>query len=106
MKQRVVTKRKYTILKMGEVPEIPKNFRCPICGDRLTMEIDEWTTDWDGWKASDAGVHVSCKSEPDITDDNYSNWLDGHYRMPYVDWLPVDNAIYEWLEDNYRFIET
>lgn len=106
MKKRVVTKRKYTILKMGEVPEIPRNFRCPICGDRLTIEIDEWTTDWDGWKASDAGVHTSCNSEPDITDDNYSNWLDGHYAMPYVDWLPVDNAIYDWLEDNYRFIKT
>lgn len=100
-----MNKRKFVILKMGEVPEIPKNFRCPICSERLRMEIDEWTTDWDGWKASDAGVHVTCKSEPDITDDNFGEWLDGHYQHPYIDWLPVDQAVYEWLEDNYRFTE-
>lgn len=93
-------------LKMGEVPEVPDIFRCPICGDKLTLDIDAWTSDYDGWKAEDSGVHVSCVSEPDITDDDYEDWFDGHYQMPYVDWLPVDQKVYDWLEDNYRFSET
>lgn len=93
-------------LKMGEVPEVPDSFRCPICGDKLTLEIDAWTEDYDGTKADESGVHVSCVSEPDITDDDYEEWLDGHFQMPYVDWLPVDRKVYAWLEDNYRFVES
>ena len=92
-------------LPMGEVPKIPDNFKCPICGKRLTLEITEWTRDYDGWKASDCGLEISCESEPDITDKNYEAWLDSHFQMPYVYWLPVDNAVYAWLEDNYRFEE-
>jgi len=93
-------------LQMGEVPEVPDKYRCPICGDKLTLEIDAWTEDYDGTKAADDGVHVFCVSEPDITDDDFEVWLDGHYKMPYVDWLPVDLKIYAWLEDNYRFVQT
>lgn len=93
-------------LKMGEVPEVPNTFHCPICGEKITLEIDEWTSDYDGWKASDAGVHTSCISEPDIMDDNYEAWMNHHFQYPYIDWLPVDRKIYDWLEDNYRFTET
>lgn len=92
-------------LKMGEVPAVPDEFRCPICGDKLTLEIEAWTTDYDGIKADEDGVHVSCVSEPDLDDDNYEDWLDGHFIMPYVDWLPVTLKVYAWLEDNYRFID-
>jgi hypothetical protein len=96
-------------LPMGEVPEVPDQFRCPICGDKLTLQIDAWTEDYDGTKAAEDGVHVSCITEPDIgdpdlPDDVYDKWLNVHFRMPYVDWLPVDRKIYAWLEDNYRFV--
>ncbi len=92
-------------LKMGEDPELPDEFRCPICGDKLVIDIDEWISDYDGWKADESGVHVSCVSEPDFAGDDYADWLHGHYRMPYVDWLPVERKVYGWLEDNYRFTE-
>lgn len=91
------------VIKMGEVPKLPDTFCCPICGDKLTLEIEEWTEDYDGWKASETGLTLSCATEPDITDDDYDEWLDGHFRMPYVDWMPVDAKVYAWLEDNYRF---
>jgi hypothetical protein len=32
-------------------------------------------------------------------------WLANHFRMPYVDWLPVDDVIRDWLDKNYRFVE-
>jgi hypothetical protein len=90
-------------LKMGEVPAIPDSFRCPICGNKLTLEISEWEQNDDGsWQAADS-LYISCVSEPDITDEDYEDWLDGHYQMPYVDWLPVQTRLYSWLEKNYRF---
>lgn len=92
-------------LKMGEVPAVPDRFRCPICGDKLTLEIYGWTSDYDGTKADEDCVHVSCISEPDIDDDGWNDWCDGHFKMPYVDWLPISMKIYAWLEDNYRFVD-
>ena len=35
--------------------------------------------------------------------DEWGSWMYGHYKSPYIDWLPVDRKIYAWLEDNYRF---
>jgi hypothetical protein len=95
-----------TVLKIGEVPEVPDQFRCPICGDKITLTIDAWTTDYDGIKAAEDGVHTSCVTEPDITDAGFEEWMNIHFRMPYVDWLPVDRKIFAWLEDNYRFVES
>jgi len=94
-------------LKMGEVPAIPDKFRCPICGDELTLEIEAWTDDDNGgWKASEDGIHTYCVSEPDdLGSDNWDDWLSSHYQMPYVDWMPLEQRVYKWLEENYRFSE-
>lgn len=92
-------------LKMGEVPEVPEQFRCPICGERLALDIDEWTSDYDGWKASDTGVHVTCVTEAEVEGtEGWGSWMDGHYQYPYIDWMPIDEKVCAWLEDNYRFI--
>jgi hypothetical protein len=92
-------------LKQNQVPEVPKTVvACPICGDVVTLEITEWSKEYDGsWKASEYGFTTSCLSEPDITDEGYDNWLDGHFQHPYIDWLPVSEKIMAWLEENYRF---
>lgn len=77
---------------------------CPICGEEVTVEIGEWTQSDDGtWVASDAGVHASCITEPDIIAEDYDEWLNGHFSMPYVDWLPVDQKVTRWINDHYRF---
>jgi hypothetical protein len=91
------------IVKQDDMPEIPGSICCPICGDKLILEIDEWESDAGNWKASECGVHTRCASEPDVIDDNYDDWMNGHYRYPYIDWLPVEIAVYQWLEKNYRF---
>lgn len=91
-------------LPMGEVPEVPDTFRCPICGERLMLEIYEWARDYDGWKASDDGTNVTCVTEADVEGtDEWGSWIDGHYQYPYIDWLPVSEKVYAWLEDNVRF---
>lgn len=91
-------------IPVGEVPELPDEFRCPICGEKLTLEIDEWQSDWDGLRASDTGVHTSCITERDVEGtDEWGSWIDGHFKYPYIDWLPVNRKVSEWLEDNVRF---
>lgn len=87
------------------VPDIPGwKFQCPICGDLLTCEIDEWEQADDGsWQVGETGLHLSCASEPDIDDDSFDDWLDGHFSMPYVDWLPLTEKVRRWMVKNYRF---
>lgn len=93
-------------LKMGEVPALPDKFKCPICGDKLTLEIEAWTENGESWEASSDGIHTLCVSEPDdIGGDEWDDWLNSHYQMPYVDWLPVETDIYFWLKKNYKFTE-
>lgn len=77
---------------------------CPICGAAVTVEIDEWEQLDDGsWVAGECGTHTSCITEPDADSSDYENWLSEHFNMPYVDWLPMDSKIKEWLDENYRF---
>lgn len=94
-----------TITTDTEVSIPPTVKKCPICKASLTVEIDEWEQDDDGtWYASETGVHCSCSTEPDMFEgDDWEDWFDGHFSMPYVDWMPVDQFIYRWLKRNYRF---
>lgn len=93
-------------LKMGEVPAIPDKFKCPICGNKLTLEIGEWEQNDDGsWQAADS-LYVSCVSEPDIESNDWNDWFNSHFSTPYIDWLPVQERLHSWLEKNYRFAES
>lgn len=77
---------------------------CPICGAAIWVEVTEWEHQPDGtWAVSDCGVYTNCASEPDINSDEWKDWHNGHYAMPYVDWLPVDLRITKWLKRTYRF---
>ena len=93
------------IITSEDTIKIPKNVVvCPICGEQVIIEIQEITEDYDKtWRASEYGFTSSCISEPDITDEHYEDWLNQHFVMPYVDWLPVDKKIIDWLDKNYRF---
>lgn len=93
------------ILPHNQIINVPPSLaRCPKCGGKLYVELESWTRDYEGsWKAVEAEVHTECENEPDITDPGYSEWLDWHYNMPYVDWLPVDQRVAEWIDDNFRF---
>jgi len=94
-------------LPQHKTPEIPGSlFCCPICGNLLTCEIDEWSqNDDDSWGVSEAGLHLSCASEPELSDDpmKYADWFEGHYQHPYIDWMPLEHRVLAWMNANYRF---
>lgn len=78
---------------------------CPICGATLIVEIDEWEENDDGsWQVSDCGLKSECVTEPEVGSKEWADWFKGHYRMPYVDWLPVDVKLTKWVQASYRFV--
>lgn len=95
------------------IPKVPSRIAtCPICGAEVVIEeIDEWYFDESMMHngrpllmAGDNGVRVNCITEPDILeDDDWLDWDNGHWSMPYVDWLPIAERVMEWLNTNYRF---
>jgi hypothetical protein len=70
----------------------PSIAQCPECDGDVLLEIDEWET-VTGIPTS-AGCTYRCANEDD-----------GHYRMPYVDWLPVERIWYAWIADHVRVQE-
>ncbi|HRH68845.1 MAG TPA: hypothetical protein PLB89_04990 [Flavobacteriales bacterium] len=82
-----------------------RNPRCPICGGQLLVQVYEWQQDAHDPKADvlAGGIEVDCEHEPDIDTDEWDEWHRGHYSRPYVDWLPVETALLEWIQKNYRF---
>lgn len=94
-----------TVKDASEVVLPLGKFVCPICGAAVVIDdIDEWEQNDDGsWQVSETGVHVTCETEPDFDDDSWEDWHSGHWSMPYVDWMPMQEKIYRWLAKNYRF---
>jgi hypothetical protein len=90
-------------IKAHNIVRLPKELsRCPICGNKLTIEAyDCWEKDKLGWYAVE--VHLRCESEPDIDSENWDMWYKGHYSKPYIDWQPLHKKILAWLKANYRF---
>ena len=81
-----------------------KAFICPICGGKLVVEdIDEWEEE-DG-RVTESGFHINCATEPDIDGDldEFMEWVNWHWSMPYVDWLPLQSRVYEWFDARYRY---
>jgi hypothetical protein len=75
-------------------------FSCPICGSRVHL------TDIEEWGAEDGEIvqaAFECETEPDIDSDEWREWHRGHYSMPYVDWLPWEVRVLEWLNRHYRY---
>jgi hypothetical protein len=92
---------------MDKPIKIPKEVvTCPICGGQVVIEVNEIEEDYDKtWKAAEYGFSSTCETEPEGTDPGFNNWMNHHFQTPYVDWLPVDDKIGDWLINNYRFIE-
>ena len=74
---------------------------CPICGAPVLVgDFDEWETETGA--VTECGFHIDCKNEPDEDDEEYDDWFNGHWSMPYVDWLPLQTRLYEWFTARYR----
>ena|SRR3990172_2330175 len=92
------------IVSMDAEIEIPISLVvCPICGAQIFIEeMNEWIGDDEGrWVA--LNVKVDCSTAPDIDDDGWEDWFKAHWSTPYIDWLPVEQQVEEWLKANYRF---
>lgn len=86
----------------GKLPlELPRpEFDCPICGAMVHLtEVTEWGAD-DGEILT---ASFDCETEPDIDSDEWWDWHRGHYRMPYVDWLPFEVRALEWINGRYYY---
>lgn len=90
-------------LKPDVVLEIPQEVAvCPICQAKLYATFDSWIEGKNGeWLAR--STRLDCETEPDIDSQEWEGWFDGHYSMPYVDWLPVDLEVTKWVNENYCF---
>ncbi len=77
--------------------EIPVNVAvCPECGAPIVADVFEVTSE-DGetnWhlEHNGSGLHIQCSKEDK-----------DHYKMPYVDWLPIDDVVISWLNKNVQF---
>lgn len=74
---------------------------CPICGEPVLVgDFDEWETETG--VVTEGGFHINCKSEPDMDSEEYDDWFNSHWSMPYVDWLPLEVRLYRWFTPRYR----
>jgi len=86
---------------------LPDSLECPICSNKIYVEeVSAWTEDDDGnWKAE--AVKIDCVTSPDYTgsdnDDDYNDFLRSHWSMPYVDWLPLEKIVTDWVNIHYNW---
>ena len=106
------------ILQPGDVIKIPAEVAvCPICGSALVAR-PSWPCNlgcsWAGcpchtgwllvkgqWQIE--SCNIDCETGPDIEDEQWWPWAAGHYSQPYIDWLPVEKKVVDWINENYRF---
>jgi hypothetical protein len=76
---------------------------CPICGGQLYVScIDEWTQEESGdWIAT--SLNIECSTEPDLDSDEWTTWMNEHYKRPYMDWLPIEKKLLPEFQRKFRF---
>lgn len=72
---------------------------CPICGAKIVIEeIQEWECE----TGLPLSISLECVTEPDIESARWPEWHQGHWSMPYVDWLPLELPVLHWLQKNFK----
>lgn len=77
---------------------------CPYCKGDLTYTCNGWEEDDYGDWISDGSFDVECSTMPDIESEEWDEWMEQHSDMPYVNQLPVDNAVKRYINKKYRFL--
>jgi hypothetical protein len=67
--------------------------RCPYCGGKLTVSVNGWHKENDGWVADD--LQLDCENDDEKHED--------HSDMPYMNWLPVEQQLLRWMNARYRW---
>lgn len=82
---------------------LPDLFVCPICGQPIYVsEVNAWTEDEKGDVKAET-VKIDCTTAPDIDDAAFEDYLNSHWSMPYVDWLPLEMRVTEWVNARYSW---
>lgn len=91
------------ILSLDAVLDIPRTVAvCPKCDASLVAHFEEWTEETDAlWVCETA--KLDCTTGPDIGSEEWEEWFTWHYAMPYVDWLPLEIKVGQWVNQRYRF---
>lgn len=72
--------------------------RCPTCGRRVWLEVEEWEELPDGTGIpTDGGVIAHCTR-------SYHEGAE-ETRHPYVWWLPIRQKVYHWARENVRVMK-
>lgn len=66
---------------------------CPYCGGQLTVSINGWHKEDDGWVADD--LQLDCEN----ADEKHEDRCD----MPYLKLLLVEQQILRWMNASYRW---
>ena len=83
--------------------DLPQQYRrCSYCGGKLAIHFEAWTKQDDGtWVAEWA--KADCLTEPSERSRKFEDWINQHCYMPYVYWLPLEQALTRWVNKHYRF---
>lgn len=82
---------------------VPKSVAvCPKCGEQLV--ITDWTAWEDGGRVVDGEFTLDCTTAPDDADDSEEagEWFIWHWSTPYIDWLPVKERVFRFVDSRYR----
>jgi hypothetical protein len=97
-----------TILPGKTLAVPPDTQTCPYCDAHLSVSFNAFELLDDGtWQASEC--ELTCDTEPDLDDDDplsldrWDDWYSRHSHMPYVHWLPAEQAVMKWVNAHYRF---
>ena len=71
---------------------------CPYCKGELTAKAEAWEDD-DAGRMLVTSIDLTCENEFAEEDDDYEGGTD-HTYMPYVYWLPVQNMVKDWMNQN------
>lgn len=95
--------RERKLLSPDAVLTIPRSLAtCPKCDGQLYGHFEAWVQRRDGsWACEE--IKLDCESEPVISSRKYMDWLNWHYDMPYVDWLPLEVRLTRWVNARYSF---
>lgn len=81
---------------------LPDSFTCPICGAAIYVDVvDAWEEDDEGnWKAE--AVKIDCTTFPGFDNHRrFEAYMRGHWSMPYVDWLPLELVVTDWVNERH-----
>jgi len=81
----------------------PAKIACPICGAPIVGHFEAWEKTEDGnWQGAEH-IKLDCTWEPDINSDEWEDWFESHWSTPYIDWLPLEIRLGEYINKKYRF---